>query len=584
MRKKFLALMLSLSMVASLASCGGSGSKPASNGNAPAASAGTADEADLSDIIPDKTVTLTVFDQLANYSGEQVGWFGKMLLDKFNVKLNIVPDPEGQGVFETRMEAGDLGDIVIFGKTDQYRQAIKQNLLWEWNDEDLLTDYGPYIKEHMDIAIQKNKDMNNGSCYGVGNDIGSDPSDIKSFDYHPDIRYDLYQQIGSPKISTLEDYEDVLAKMVKVCPKSDSGKQTYGVSLFPDWDGDMVMFVKATAALYGWDEFGIGLYNVNDQTYQGALDDNSIYLRCLKFYNDLYQKGLLDPDSSTQTFDNVSEDYTDGAAFFNIFEWMGAKSYNTGKHLSEGKAMLAVPCEDEKPLVYGCNIYGNTYQIGIGANTEYPELCMAIINWLSTPEGNMEAQYGPKDLCWNYDENGKTVFTELGSTCNKDENTKLTGGEYTGTFKDGKNQLCFNMWDLDAENPDSNGETFNDLKWESELNSDVSDIEQKWRDATGKSNANEYLASRPYSLSVGTDYTKTEQDDDLTIVWNQVTTCVKQYSWKAIYAKSDDEYNKIVAEMKKKANEYGYDQCQKYQKKEAEIRKQAEDKVKELAK
>ena len=42
------------------------------------------------DVIPDETVTLNVFDQLANYSGEQIGWFGQVMLEKFNVKLNII--------------------------------------------------------------------------------------------------------------------------------------------------------------------------------------------------------------------------------------------------------------------------------------------------------------------------------------------------------------------------------------------------------------------------------------------------------------------------------------------------------------
>ncbi|MFR8428182.1 MAG: hypothetical protein ACLVCH_12070 [Roseburia inulinivorans] len=65
------------------------------------------------DIIPDETVTLDVFDQLANYSGEQIGWFGQIMLDKFNVKLNIIPDSDG--VYETRMESGNLGDLVIWG-------------------------------------------------------------------------------------------------------------------------------------------------------------------------------------------------------------------------------------------------------------------------------------------------------------------------------------------------------------------------------------------------------------------------------------------------------------------------------------
>ena len=47
-------------------------------------------------------VTLTVFSERANYSGMQEGWTAKILKDKFNVELNIVPN--GEGVFDTRME------------------------------------------------------------------------------------------------------------------------------------------------------------------------------------------------------------------------------------------------------------------------------------------------------------------------------------------------------------------------------------------------------------------------------------------------------------------------------------------------
>lgn len=35
----------------------------------------------LEEIIPEETVTLDVFDQLANYSGEQIGWFGQIMLE-----------------------------------------------------------------------------------------------------------------------------------------------------------------------------------------------------------------------------------------------------------------------------------------------------------------------------------------------------------------------------------------------------------------------------------------------------------------------------------------------------------------------
>lgn len=59
---------------------------------------------------------------------------------------------------------------------------------------------------------------------------------------------------------------------------------------------------------------------------------------------------------------------------------------------------------------------------------------MAILNWLSTPEGRMTAEYGPKDVCWYYDENGKTCFTELGKAAKLDIKTEMSDG-YSGPLK-----------------------------------------------------------------------------------------------------------------------------------------------------
>ena len=181
-----------------------------------------------------------------------------------------------------------------------------------------------------------------------GYDVGSSANNRAQFFYYPCVRYDLYKEIGSPEIKTLEDYVSVFEEMKKKCPKSDTGKETYAVSMFSAWDGDMVMFVKATAALYGYDEFGFGLYDLEKQEYQDALDPNGMYLRCLKFYNTLNQKGLVKPDSVSQTFDDCLADYKDGAAFFNLFTWMSGDVFNTAEHTKAGKAMYAIPPQDAK--------------------------------------------------------------------------------------------------------------------------------------------------------------------------------------------------------------------------------------------
>lgn len=593
--KRIVALLLAVVMTASLAACGNSSAPAASDSTNTAtdtqadADTNTADtdtdagdagaaaddyDALLADIIPEQTVTLDVFDQLANYSGEQIGWFGQIMLEKFNVKLNIIPDEDG--VYETRMESGDLGDLVIWGNNgDEYLQAVNQGLLYDWDEDDLLSEYGPYIEEHMGTALEQNANISGGVVYGFGFDVAVDSSERQDVMYTWDLRWDLYKELGYPEINNLDDVVDVLAQMKEICPTDDLGRTTYGVSLFNDWDGDMVMYVKSTAsAYYGYDEFGFGLYDPVDHVYYPCLEEDGPYLVALKFYNTLYQKGLLDPDSQTQKYDGMLEDYQNGTAFLNVFNFMGSALYNSEAHAAEGKAMYPVPPTEAEPIAYGQSIYGGNRIWSIGNYTEYPELCMAILNWLSTPEGRMTAEYGPKDVCWYYDENGKTCFTDLGRTAKLDGKTEMSGG-YSGTFEDGGFKMNNTTWAIDSENPDSNGDTYNYQKWESYNSEASSEIEADWRAYTGCNIPDERMTK--YRLAPGTTYSAGVRSDELQVVWNQVATCIKDNSWKAIYAKSDAEFDQIVADMISQAMEYGYEQCIEFQKNEATLRAAAED-------
>lgn len=595
MKKKFLSLLLAGTMVLSLAACGGGQStttdaspdstetaSDTSGGDIQAAAdnmaAETPEEEDLSDIIPTETVTLDVYDQLANYSGEQTGWFGQIMLEKFNVKLNIIP--ESDGTYDTRMESGNLGDLVIWGNdSDQYIEAVNKGMLFDWEEDDILADYGSYIKDSMPKALAKNQNLNpDGKIHGFGFDVATTASDPQSMMYTWDLRFDLYQQIGAPEIKDYDDLIDALKQMQEICPTDDNGNPTYGVSLFNDWDGNMVMYVKSTASAYmGGDEFGFGLYDPSNQTFTGCLEENGPYYEALKFYNKLYQEGLLDPDSQTQGYDGMNEDYLNGTAFLNVFNFMGSALYNTPEHLAAGKIMYPVKPGAATPIRYGLNVYGGNRIWSIGANTEYPELCMAIYNWLSTPEGRMTAEYGPKDLCWYYDEDGKTHFTELGQAAKTDIKTAM-GAPYSGTFDDGSFKMNNTTWALDAMNPDSDGETYNYRNWASYSTEAGSDIEQAWRDWAGADTPDLYFdKSGNFKLSPGTTYSEGVRDQDLQAKWDQVAECVKTNTWKAIYAKDDAEFESIFADMVTQAKEYGYDECVEWCENEATIRAAAED-------
>lgn len=532
-----------------------------------------------------EVIKLNVYSQLANFSGKQIGWSADILKKKFNVELNIIP--EGDGVFETRMTSGNLGDIVVWGAdNDKYPLAVKNNLLFGWEDDNVLDEYGPYIKKNMPDALKKNKELTktitNGASdklYGFGANVALNSKDHESFFYTWDTRWDLYKKLGYPKIKNLQDYHKMLKNMQKLCPSDDSGNKVYAVSLWPDWDDAMVMYVKAMAtAYYGYDELALGLYDPTNGKYHDALEENGPYLEMLKWFNDLYQDGLIDPDSMTQTYDEMIAKVQNGGTLFSIFNYSGSLGYNTKEHTSAGKLMYCMKPEDASPIVYGMNTQGGDRVWSIGAKTEYPEKCMEIINYLATPEGRMTMEYGPKGYTWDYDDQKHAYLTDVGMKCQKDKNSTMGGG-YKGSYHDGELQINNVTWSLDASNPDSDGETYNKESWASYNATPSSDIEKDWRDKTGCTTINEYMEKGKYTVAPGTSFSKETQDTTLKTTWNQVTTEIKNSSWKAIYAKSDKKFDSVVASMKKSAKKYGYDKCVEWSRNQASRRKALEDAI-----
>ncbi|MBQ8176291.1 MAG: extracellular solute-binding protein [Oscillospiraceae bacterium] len=603
--KRIIAGLTSMVMLGSLAGCGSSTVAPevvpdvttAAAGDTTTAAGGdaAADETTaapenavptLQELYGDETIEITVFSQLANYSGKLTGWFAEVMKREFNCEMTIIPDTDG--MFDTRMESGDLGDIVVFGSNgDQYQRAVKEGMLYDLNEDDLLANYGAYMMENMPYALENNANLNETVTgekvmHGIGHNVATSPDDHEAFFYTMDVRWDLYKELGYPEINNLDEFYQLMVDMKGICPKDENGNETYATSLWPDWDGNMVMYIKAFATCYwGYDEMGFGLYDVENGDFHYALEEGGPYLESLKFFNKLYQAGLIDPNSMTQTYNEMSEKVTAGGTFFSIFDYAGSQLYNTEAHLEEGKAMYPMVPNDATPLCYGMNVLGGNRMYTIGANTEYPELCMAIINYLTTPEGYMTYNYGPKDLCWYYDEEGNSCLTELGEQAQADRKGTMMPDEWGGgSFNDGTFQANNTTWSKDASNPDSNGETYNYINWKSRRTDETYDILMDWRDKYGQYTFQDYMNTTNFKVALGTSYTESKRSDDLKIIWEQVAECLVNYTWQAIYAESDEEYDRIVNEMITKCGEYDPDGlCLAWCEEEAKIRCALEDQV-----
>lgn len=527
---------------------------------------------DLADIIPEETVILDVYSQLANYSGTQLGWFADVIKEKFNVELNIINNPEG--TFATRMESKNLGDIVVFGGYGDHNNAANAGLLLDWEEDDLGKDYAPFVWNNMKPALIKNKTLSgsDGKLHGFGNDVALSAGDIKAYDYWPALRFDLYEQIGKPEVNTLEDYITVFEQMKEICPTADNGKETYAVSLFPSWYGDMVMYVKALGALYGYDEFGFGLYDTYTDTYEDALKPDGMYLRCLKWYNKLYQKGLVDPNSMTQPDTEQGAAQANGQAFFDLFSWRGSVNYNTEEHIAAGKAMYAVPPKDAKTS-FTAKASTATNVSGLLARTRStPSFVLLSSIGSAPPNGFMTTQYVPKGDCWNYNSDGKAFLTETGLKAQTDKKTTEVRGS---SFEDGEFKINNTTLVVDCVNPKT-GETFNKDNWFTKPETEPSEILKKWQEWSGYENANDLLASDGYkSVNIMSLYAPTEKSQELDAKWKKVQEVIKNGSWNAMYAESDEKFNEEVAKMTEEANKNGYQECVEYQQHEAELRKAA---------
>ncbi|MBQ8821527.1 MAG: hypothetical protein IJZ82_02695 [Lachnospiraceae bacterium] len=568
LKKVISSLLVSALTVGMLTACGGGNSSSTTNaGGDGSANAGSNSGAAANE----ETITLTCFSELANYSGEMQGWFAKVMLDKFNVKINLVAS--GDGVYETRMEDGDLGDIVVWGSDGKnYMQAVEAGLLFDWEEDDILAEYGPDIKANMPYALEKNREISGqDTIYGFGHNVASSSESHEAFFYTWDIRWDLYEQLGHPEVKNLDDMVSLFKQMQEICPTDDSGNPTYAMSLWPDWDGNYVMYVKSMAtAYYGYDEFGIGHYNPTNGEWYYSMDEGSPYLEMLEFFNTLYREGLLDPDSMTQNYDKMIEKVQNGGVFFSIFNYAGSAGYNSEDHIAENKIMRSLVPTEASPIAYGMSVYGGNRIWSIGANTQYPELCMEIINWLCTPEGRITMDYGPQGLCWDYNEDGRIAFTDFGKTCDSDRTTVMPEEWGGATFNDGAFQINNTTWSSNDTNPVT-GEKYNKEFWASTQTPDgLNEADKDWRETTGCTTVEEYMESGNYKVDIATTFAEGSRSAELDVIWNQVKECIVQCSWQAIYCDTVEEFDAKVKEMQGKVRMYDpQQQCKKWCEEEA---------------
>ncbi|WP_432545836.1 extracellular solute-binding protein [Kineococcus sp. SYSU DK004] len=514
----------------------------------------------------DEEITIDVFAVLANYMGMQEGWFAKLVKDKFNMRLNIIaPNVAGGGdtLFNTRVSAGDLGDLVVTTKGTQMRELVDGGLVLD------VTPYYPAMENlgRYDAAVQ-HLGEEYGGLYALPTQVSSikpwEPSEGVDPTFGTYLRWDFFAEQGYPQIGTLEDLLPVLARMQAAHPTTDDGRPVYALSLFKDWDGNMMVMAKQPACLYGYDEMGFVLAKADGSDYQSILDPDSQYVRALRFYYEANKLGLVDPESTTQNFDTVNAKYQNGQVLLSWWPWLAQAAFNTDANLDAGKGFMLTPVDDQVVYSYGAEAYGATQVFAVGSQAEDPERIAAFLDWLYSAEGaysgaNQTAgASGPRGLTWELDPAGAPVPTAVGEQVylegDADVPADWGGGKYTA----GASALNTTSV-LPADIDPATNLPYSYKSWPSYQALTGNPVQEDWTARTGATTAMEYLRdSGQLLVGAGAGYASSGDDSLLETTRNQVKAVIVQMSWQMAFARDDAQFESLLTEMRQTAEGLGY--------------------------
>lgn len=516
---------------------------------------------------------IQIYSELANYSGLQTGWFAKLLKDKFNVGFNIISSSEGgSDRFATQMISGNLGDLIFLGENNNQEHlsdAIEAGLIMDLSG--IIEENAPTIYNNYPLLLVKARALFGGGdkIYYIGQDAVPTDEELQIDGgtdswWGPYGRWDLYAKLGYPEIDSLDKLVEVLQQMHDLEPVNEDGEPTYAMSLFKDWDGGNMMAGSQFYAIFGYgDCFNYVFPHATEDSYITLLDDDSLYLKTLKFYFDLNQRGLLDPDSITQTNAEANTKEQTGRVLYNWFNPIKS-NFNTAERLAAGKAITLLPFSNQCNYGYTGKPYGYPRTVSIGANCEQPERLLKIIDWMFSDEGLMEAYNGPKGGTWDYDENGVPTLTELGWACYNDQMTEMPEELGGGTFYDGSNKGFYTYPGINF-NLSSTGYPVNRDLWPCVLSKEMPEIISDWSEHFGgaltsiEAMKNNGIIVKTINQAVFSTEESLQMDDMLSQKSTQVGNTITEYSWKMVLASDEAEFEALKAEMIDKAKGLGYD-------------------------
>ncbi|THF75251.1 extracellular solute-binding protein [Cohnella fermenti] len=566
--------LLTAAAMLTLAGCGGNGNgaaSPSASGGAssPAASGAEASASASPSETPsgppvEITMSAPAFEK-SFPAGFQDDPVMKEIEKRLNIKVNITPGNAVGDIsakFAAQLASGDLPDIAFVPTPDLLPKVVSAGAALTLDD--LLDEFAPDIVSNTPQRIDYSrkflsKDVNGSTDNKVRfiNLVGDYADDPLQAQVAPYLRYDLWKQLGYPKLESLDDYLNVLAQMQQLEPKNANGEKNYGVSA---WFGDSP----------GWAQWSLDvpfsmfkgvsnnmIYDLDMVTYEvmpRLTDPNSTFFEGVEFYRKANKMGLLDPDAFTMKFADFLNKVSANRIFLGWSPWSvdnGNVEFTKEGQTDKGYFQMPAPNDlDQYMLSFDQPQGGSTFFIP--KNSKHPKEALELLNFLISYEGAELIFNGVKGETWDEVDGQPQLKAETIEGLKSDPDYRLK----TGVYK--------------YHNISGRGLSAVDPKYDTPVYfSYLPDVVKERLTPLQKEGAEHFGVELPGDL-----YTKQKKytsydtsivaslpamPNDLTATLTKITTYVQTNQIKLIINKDDAEYEAAKAKFIKDVQDLGAD-------------------------
>jgi putative aldouronate transport system substrate-binding protein len=325
------------------------------------------------------------------------------IFEKTGIKLDyvIVPQANYNDKKAALLSTNNMPEISFLNNDD----------LMQFGPEDIFLDLMPYI-EHMPNFMQfwnKMPDMakakTDDALYGFQTVARNETAN----GFGPVIRTDLLKKHGLEVPKSFEELLDVLEVLKKEYPNS----KPYAVR-----NGAKLQHFRTTAFMLG---SGFGS-QANPVYFDPDVDGGKFiygpasedFKAVLEFFNQAYERGIIDPDYVTSTVESFQANLTSGESFF--------FNDNSGFSLDYTRMLQKVDPEGVLEFIpYLSNAKGQrraqAYQTALNdrfyalrSDIEDPDTVIKFMDWMYSKEGSDITNYGKEGISFEYNSSGEPEF------------------------------------------------------------------------------------------------------------------------------------------------------------------------------